>query len=267
MDDREPVSLDALSRYGAGEFILGKKLLGVSPEDIYPVLKNGGHFPLGAPGRCVFDDLDHEADLLANDIRGVFGAEEMLPPVSAEIDLDDFQVTGTLDGLTPKGRRAHTFGRLTEGRKIELWITHLFMNLVSPLPCPAASLMIGRGGKGAEQIRFDPLPNAGNLLRDLLSVYRLGMTLPLPLFPVASCAYARAVLDTGGRPPERKAMASIVRNFMSANPEHPGESGHPAVRRLFGIRNPLADTGETGFAELAVRVFGPMLQAEVGDAP
>lgn len=267
MEDREPVSLDALTRYGAGEFLLGKKLRGASPEDIYPILKSRGDFPLGVPGRCAFDDLDHEAGLLEEDIRRTFGEAEMLPPISAEVVLGDFQVTGALDRLTPEGRMAHTFGRLTEGRKIELWITHLFMNIVSPLPCPATSLMIGRGQKGVERCRFGALPDAAYQLRDLLAVYRMGVTLPLPLFPVASCAYAQAFLDAGERPPERKAMATIVRNFMSATPEHPGESGHPAIRRLFGTRNPLTDTGEAGFAELAVRVFGPMLRAEEDDTP
>jgi exodeoxyribonuclease V gamma subunit len=262
MEDREPISLNALDRFEAGELILTEKLQGASPEDIYPVLKGMGNFPLGTPGRCTFEDLDHEAGLLADDIQTAFGKEDILPPVSAEVVLEGFRVSGTIDRLTRAGRMIYTFGQLTEGRKTELWMTHLFMNNVSGLPCPAASMMIGRGGKGPRRCRFDALPNASDLLQDLLKVYRLGLTIPLPLFPKASCAYARAFLDAGEKAPERKVIAAILRNFLSASPEHPGECQHPAVRRLFGNRNPLADCGETGFAALSVRVFGPMLQVE-----
>jgi exodeoxyribonuclease V gamma subunit len=267
MEDREPISLDALARFGAGEYLLSGKLRDLPSEDIYPVLKGSGKLPLGVPGRIAFDDLDQEAGLLAEDIREAFGAEEMLPPVPAEVDLGGYRVTGTIDRLTERGRMVHTFGRPTEGRKIELWITHLFMNIVSSLPCPAASLMIGRGRKGVERCGFDPNPDAAGLLRDLLEVYRLGLSSPLPLFPVASCAYVRAYIDAGENSPEPKAMAAIIRAFLSTHTEYPGESAHPAVRRLFGTRNPLTDLGEAGFAELAVRVFGPMLRAEGEGAP
>jgi exodeoxyribonuclease V gamma subunit len=267
MEDREPISLDALARFDAGEYLLAGKLRGVSAEDIYPILKGRGKLPLGAHGRIVFEDLDHEAGLLADNIREAFGTEEMLSPVSAETRMGGFWVTGTIDRLTAKGRIVHTFGKLNEGRKIELWITHLFMNIVAPMPCPATSLMVGRGGKGPERCRFDVLPDAGDLLRDLLKVYRLGLSLPLPLFPVASCAYARAFLKAGEKSPEPKVMASIMGQFQSGRPEHSGESAHPAVRRLFGTRNPLMDVGEAGFAELAVRVFGPMLEAEGEGTP
>jgi exodeoxyribonuclease V gamma subunit len=259
--EREPIALDALDRFGAGEFVLGEMLRGRSSEKIYQVLKAGGTLPLGTPGRCTFDDLEHEAGLLAEDIRTAMGGEELLPPVSAEAMVGGFRVTGIIDRLTPKGRVVHTFGRSGEGRRIELWITHLFMNVVSTLPCPAVSLLIGRGGKGPGRTGFDLLPDAVDLLRDLMEVYRQGLTHPLPLFPVASCAYARAHIEAGGTP-GGKAMASILRGFFSTSPEYPGEGSHPAVRRLFGTRNPLAEAGETGFAEMSIRVFEPMLRAE-----
>lgn len=262
MEDREPISLDALDRFGAGEFILAEKLQGASSEELYPVLKGMGHLPLGTPGRCAFDDLDHEAGLLADDIQAALGEEDMLPPVSAEVMPAGFRVSGVVDRLTRSGRMVHTFGQLTEGRKIELWITHLFMNIVTGLPCPASSMMIGRGGKGARRCRFDALPHASELFQNLLEIYRLGLTIPLPLFPKASCAYARAFMAAGEKAPERKAMTTILRNFLSTSREHPGEFQHPAVRRLFGTRNPLLDEGEAGFAALSIRVFGPMLQAE-----
>jgi exodeoxyribonuclease V gamma subunit len=260
IDDREPISLDALDRYGTGEFVLGEKLGGRSSENIYQILKAGGDLPLGTPGRCAFDDLDHEAGLLADDIRSVVGEEEMLPPVSTEVVVGDFRITGTIDRLMPPGRVVHTFGRPGEVRRIDLWITHLFMNVVKTLPCPAVSLLIGRGKKGPERIGFDLLSDAEDLFRDLLEVYRLGLTRPLPLFPVASCAYAKAHIEAGG-PPGGKDMASILRGFFSTSPEYPGEGSHPGVRRLFGTRNPLEEVGPTGFADLSVRVFGPMLRA------
>ena len=65
--------------------------------------------------------------------------------------------------------------------------------------------------------------------------------------------------------PDRKTIHSITATFLGSNREHPGESQHPAVRRLFGSRNPLLDEGETGFAELALRVFGPMFRAGISD--
>jgi exodeoxyribonuclease V gamma subunit len=263
VEDREPVSLGALDRYGAGEFLLSGKLAGTPSEKMYQILKAGGGLPLGTPGRTAFEDLDFEAGLLSDDVLAVIGEGEILPPVSTEVVMGGFRVSGAIHRLTPMGRVVHTFGRPGEGRKIELWITHLFMNLVSSLPCPGTSVLIGRGAKGPERIGFDLLPGAQELLLDLLEVYRLGLTIPLPLFPAASHAYARAFIEAGG-PPGGKAMAAIGRGFFSTSPEHPGEGSHPAVRRLFGDRNPLAATGPAGFAELSVRVFGPMLRAEGG---
>jgi hypothetical protein len=82
---------------------------------------------------------------------------------------------------------------------------------------------------------------------------------------VASCAYARAFSDAGEKAPDRKTMTAIMGNFLRTHGDYSGESQHPAVRRLFGTRNPLLMDGASGFTALSVRVFGPMLRAETGD--
>jgi len=264
LEEREPIALDALTRFHAGEYLLKQKLRGIASEDIYPILKNTGNFPLGVPGRIAFDELDESAGLLADGIRSVYDEEEILPPISGVVILDGVRVSGTIDGLTSGGRRVYTFGRLTEGRKIDFWLTHLFLNALST-PCPNSSLLIGLEKKEVDRCEFPSLSNAEGLLRDLLEVYRLGLTVPLPLFPVASSAYARAFIDSGGNAPDYRTMARITAGFLRENPEYPGESMHPAIRRLFGTRNPLLDEGELGFAALSVRVFAPMLRAGMSD--
>ena len=230
MEDREPMALDALTRFGAGEYLLARKREGASSEELYRVLKAGGQFPLGTPGRCAFEALDGDTDLL---LRELGSGGEGLPDLPVELDINGVRVVGTIDSLSPSGRMVATYGKLNEKRKLDLWITHLLLNAAAPSACPPNSLLMGRSGKKIERIGFGPIESPVELLSDLLEIYRMGLTVPLPFFPIASRAYASAFLEAGGTP-DFKTLFENHGKFFCNQPGLSGgvaAPGHPAFIR------------------------------------
>jgi exonuclease V gamma subunit len=115
--------------------------------------------------------------------------------------------------------------------------------------------------------------NARTLLADLIDLYQLGQRAPLCLFPSASKQYAQVLRKLAGSPDgESRALEAARRTFA-------GSAGADAedayVQRLFVGVDPFAKApvpfdeaaalGLPSFAELAERVFGPLLDRSEAD--
>ncbi len=263
VDAREPLGLEGLVRYGAGEFLLSRKLDGNPAPRVQAVLKGEGILPLGTPGKCALAELDQMTDGIAEIGAGQEAGGVCLPPVSLDLRLGGVRVVGVIDRLTPTGRVVYTYGLLHPRRKLALWIVHLLLGCLPDAPCPVRSLLVGRGQKGPNTCGFATVADAPALVAELLALYSRGMRIPLPFFPAAAYAYVRKrQADAAGQ--DREAMAAAWNQFTRGAGGARAEGEHPAVVRVFGTGNALEDApgGGPGFRELALRVFTPLVRAE-----
>jgi exonuclease V gamma subunit len=118
-------------------------------------------------------------------------------------------------------------------------------------------------------VRFRPVSDPASLLQELLHLYRLGQTLPLPLFPRTSRAYSDALRSAGSDDGGRRAL-TVARTAFEPKKHSPipSEGEDVYVQQLFGDRDPLdpafrcfADDGSPAppFAAVACAVFDPLL--------
>ena len=104
-----------------------------------------------------------------------------------------------------------------------------------------------------------------SLLDELLRLYWLGQTVPLPLFPKASRVYAERCTEGGDA---QTALEAARREFVgSAHTPVVPEAEDDYVRQLFDTHDPLDPTfrfftdaaAHPSFAHLALAVFVPLL--------
>jgi exonuclease V gamma subunit len=126
--------------------------------------------------------------------------------------------------------------------RLGLWVRHLALNLAQPGGVRPHSLLVAE----EETLELRPVASAAHHLADLVTLLRKGRTEPLALFPETSLTF---VLHGPGN---RLAEAWEGRRNGRA-----GERDAWAVRTAFRGREPLAPP----FADLASRVFGPLLAA------
>jgi exodeoxyribonuclease V gamma subunit len=269
IDSREPLSLTGLDRFYAGESLLDGSIRGNPMEEILPLIHAKGVFPPGSVGQCTAEDLAGQVVPISEAIAEVITGGSPLPPLQVNLVVDGALITGEIEDLWPAGRIVHSFGSLNERRKLSLWIYHLLLNRMNDSRYPRQSLMIGRGKTGAERYELAPVPEeAKDLLSDLVALYRVGFSRPLPFFPATSYAYAAAWMkDTQGGD-THLAMSAALKKWRSSFPGLPGEGEGLGIQRVFGEMDPSAmdaPSPELSFTGLAIRVCGPMIRAERSD--
>jgi exodeoxyribonuclease V gamma subunit len=266
IDSREPLSLRGLDRFRAGESLLDGRIQGHAMEAVLPLIQAGGVFPLGAIGVLTAEDLAGQVTPICEAAAALrIGAP--LSPLQVNLGIDGSIITGEIADLWPNARIVHTFGSFNERRKLSLWIHHLILNGMNAGGYPRRSVMIGRGRSGAERYELAPLADeAIGLLSDLMALYRQGLSRPLPFFPAAAYAYAAAWMKEPGGGDPKSALAAALKKWRGSPQGSPGEGEGLGIQRVFGATDPFAldvSTPGLSFSELALRVCGPMIRAEM----
>ncbi|MDX9785946.1 MAG: exodeoxyribonuclease V subunit gamma [Desulfobacterales bacterium] len=266
IDDREPMSLMGVRRHLIGEDLLAGWVAGREMADMLPVIHGQGVLPPGTPGECLRDDLLSQVQPVAAAVREAL-TETPLAPLSVSLSINGVQLVGEMENLYPSARICCTFGAVTERRKMALWISHLILNCTTQAGIPKKSILIGRNKQGAERYELAPIPEkAPSLLLDLLRLYRLGHRVALPFFPVVAYCYASSFKRADPANAPSAAMAAARKRWRGGrfSPEAEGDS--PVVLKVFGDADPLGfdpKQPEWSFPELAMRVCGPLVDAEL----
>src|SRR5690606_27543903 len=132
------------------------------------------------------------------------------------------------------------------------------------------TVVLGRTQDNAVVVRrFGALagPRARELLADLVALYRMGHTSPLPFFPALSRAFVERVRKApGDREAERRALIMAARDLSDPKDWGVQEGADVHVQWAFRGRDPMGLSGEPvgadptpTFAEASLRVFGPLL--------
>jgi exodeoxyribonuclease V gamma subunit len=238
----EPFALDALAGYAADQLAFQLRRAGQTPNEVRCVLRAAGLLPDGRPGELA---LGRRLDDLEPIVQALQTAE-FVDPVEAELDLGPLRLAVRLDQLTRNGRIAWRAGRLRAQDRLEAWVAQLALAALAPAGIARRTRLVTR----TEDVEFG-IPRAPQAtLRVLLGLRARGEREALPFFPESALAYARG-MRTGEERAWRDAEKAWEKERQDA---------------YFSLAFGDVDALDERFAALALEVFGPMLDAEAGDA-
>lgn len=227
----EPFVLNHLEQHQLRHETVAGLLAGTGPEELFAAFSGSGRLPQAGFAEVQFEALAKSATAFANRLRSLLAMP--LPPLDVDLTIDGLHLTGQLTDLHLTGRVVWSSGKLKAGQLMALWIHHLVLTLMAPESLPRRSTLISRGDGKEEAVaeyHLGPVSDATAHLRVLLAGYHLGLTRPLPFFPRASLAWARAV-------PE-KAMDQ-ARKAWQGGYMFPGEGEEPEYLSFFANTDPL----------------------------
>lgn len=265
--DALPVALDALQRWAVGDRLLRDRLGGLDVDRCRAAEWRRGELPPGELGVAVLTDvLDDVEELVVASARYLTGE-----PGSRDVDVslpDGTRVVGTVGGVhdCPDGSGAAVrveFSKLAAKQRVRAWVRLVALTAAQP-DRRWRAVTVGRGARGGVATSIvgplDPT-NARGVLADLVALHREGLSAPLPLPTNAALVYARTFAGTGSAD---DALAEALRGWCDSRFPERDEA---VYARVFGtgagaeVLTP--DSGPTGFGDLALRLWRPLLAAEV----
>ncbi|MEZ0577249.1 exodeoxyribonuclease V subunit gamma [Nocardioides sp. MH1] len=269
-DDRIPIALEPLEEWAVGDRVLGDLMRGHHPDAAVARERRRGVVPPGALGDRLLQKVAGRAKPLAREALAHTGSA----PRTVDVDVDlggGRRLRGTVPEVHGDLLVRVSYSRLGPKHRLHSWIKLLALT-ASDADRPWRSLTIGR----AEQARADldvsrlaPLDHrATDWLRELVAIRDQGLVEPLPLPLKTSLKYARA------RRTHTDASAALDRaDFQSwrYDGRFDGERLEPEHVLVWGDKAALPGVGEPGegeephrFGALAMRVWSPLLESEVG---
>ncbi|MBL8398644.1 MAG: exodeoxyribonuclease V subunit gamma [Candidatus Accumulibacter sp.] len=248
LQDDEPFLVDFPSRRALLDRLLPALLGGADEERARSLALAGNELPGGPFGeRLLFAEV---AQMHA--FAMVLRPKLAVPRWSLPIARFDFTIEGTrwqlaapLTDLRPNGLLRYRYAKLGAGDYLAGWIEHLFLCACAPEGVELRTEWLS--SDGGYRLSRCPADEAYRLLSDLLTLYGHGLRQPLPFFPKSAWAYVTA---QGDRLTAARRAWSNHRKFAW------GEQADPAYLLAWrGVADPL----EARFAELAQRVFEPLL--------
>lgn len=273
LQPREPMELAGLAKWEVGDKLLHALRTTGNAGRASEALAAGGFLPLGTPA---FIHLDREMPVVQSivDQASAYQTGGRLANIEVNLHIGDIRLVGQLDSLWSQCRQEVTYSRPEGPRELLAWIQHLVLCHQTPADYPRETLCIGRDKQAASVIRFRPVADTGPLLHELLRIYQLGQTQPLPLFPKSSRAYAkhrRAALSKDPEAPEEASLETASNSYsgLGSSKGPSAERLDPYIALLFADSDPLRSTGTDqgdgstpsvpSFSALAMKVFAPLL--------
>jgi exodeoxyribonuclease V gamma subunit len=272
-EDCEPLDLSGLKKYVLKDRMLGIELEMERDVELYDLEKAEGSLPPGNIGKVWFNEAKREVDKFV-DLWGEQLKGEKSEPEAFDELVDGVRLRGEL-GPFVDGRqllyRCVEKSKLKGKDRLRAWVRHIFACAFSESDQVETRFFF----LANKFISFSPLGREVALahLKEFIGLYRSGMREALPFFPNSSHAYQV----------ERSKSASQAEE--ESEPEGPFS---PAIKKARAkwksneyrgvlIRgeeddsaNKLCFRGEPfdhpDFAELAGRVFGPLLENEREEA-
>ncbi len=266
VEDREPIELDHLERHKIGAALLEQALGTSALDDGLSRTRASGVLPFGTPGHLLYETIEEQAHCVELAARR-YREGGRLPPLEVDLEIGDTRIGGALGELWQCGQLRVQYGKLKARQRLSTWTRHLALQLVAPAGYPRSSVVVARADDGsAEVLGLVPVEQerARELLFDVVELYWLGQRAALPLFPESSLAYVEALAKRSGEPDaEQQALRQATLEFNKK--ANGAEAQDVYIQRAFDGYEPLGDSvpgaeaALPGFAELARRVFEPML--------
>jgi exodeoxyribonuclease V gamma subunit len=263
--DALPVAPDGLATWAIGHRLLADRLAGRDLDRCRQAEWRRGELPPGALGEGllarVLDDVEPLVAAAAEYRAG--------GPADRDVDIelpDGARVFGTVGGLYGHTALRVEYSRLTPKQRIRSWVRLVALTAATGEPWQAVTL--GRGERfGIARSLVGPLDpgSARAVVADLVAMRTEGLCAPLPLSALTGNTYAR--VKQGGAGPA-DAMEEAARAWANGAGAERADAAH---ERVWGRGAPAsvltAQEGPPGgeptrFGTLALRLWGPLLQAE-----
>jgi exodeoxyribonuclease V gamma subunit len=266
VDARDPLELDELAEWAIGQELLRRRMAGEDLVAAFASVAAGGKLPQGTPGRCLYEELSRAAEMVADAARRRVDGER-LEALSIDQTFGDVRLTGVIRDLWRSGQARWQYSKRAAKHELGSWIRHLALCLEPRAGISRTTVLVARSANDeSEVIRFGAVgtDEARALLGSLLDFHRLGSTLPLPFFPVASLRFVEVLRKDGD---EAKALSDARQKFLGSRSSHP-ERDDPYVALAFGERDPLrpdfrlfdgAAPEPPSFRDLALAICGPLV--------
>ena len=199
LEDAEPVTLDGLEQYRLREAVDLALNRHEDPERLKRILRRNGELPVGENGELLFRRTCEIMSRCPAPWR-----EERRPDpdrrILIDLTLGKVRLTGVAEG--DAAQREHWFRRcsgMTWNNMVCMQLRHLLLNVLLPEGVVTRALFFEN--KAFREQTLPPIPagEAEEKLLRLLELFREGMRRPLPLFPLASRAYATSERDEAER--------------------------------------------------------------------
>ncbi len=250
--DEEPFDLAGLERYLARDELVPALIVGQDVEIVEARIRARGRLPHGRLGAAAWTEALEGMDQIAETARKARGTK--ISPLEIDLTLGRFTLRGWLKDLTDRGRLAVRPATVKAKDRLRLWILHLVLCAAAPTLEAAQSLHIGL----EEVVRFGHQPEAARLLKALLERWWQGQSSPLSFFPETSWTYAATLARTGN---EDEAFKACQRAWQD-DYRGIGDAFDSAVQLAWRGRDPLGPA----FMEIAVEIFGPLIDATEAEA-
>jgi exodeoxyribonuclease V gamma subunit len=282
LSHREPASIESgLHAYQVRDSLLGRFRASGSIDGAWEALLGAALLPLGEPGRAALEGEEARMKPLLG-FLAPFRTETPLSPVPLALPLGPspssagalfggagvMRLAGWLRGLLPGAQLMARPGEVRPKDQLAAWLRHLALSALGDPRLPGVTIVAGAGGRGLAVHWFERVEpeRAIELLRELAVLFWDGQRVPLRFFPGTSLAYAEG-LSKGAE----AALASARAVFLPSGGAAPSDSEDPYVARFFRGAEVLEEPEGLGpeglpstdhaFASLAIRVWGPLLEA------
>lgn len=213
--DGIPIDLDALEKWGVGDRLVTDVLAGHDPQAAMTAEQLRGLLP---PGRLGERQLSEVTRVVQPIVVKALELRRGTPrTLDVDIDVAGVRVTGTVSSVFGNDLVTVTYSTLAAKQRFSAWIDLLALSAGHPDES-WRSHAVGRFRSGAQRALAGPLDHrAGELLGDLVDVYRRGLREPLPIPVKTALAYAeesaRLRMGADARPDERAAKAWVTDPF------------------------------------------------------
>jgi len=176
LDIREPFELDGLQAWQLRQQLLKSKLAESHQVDMLDYIKATGVLPQGVMGEQLFENEVEKVDDFVDKLVPHY-PEELLPAVSFQLKLNDFELSGQIEPVSKDGLFHYRMAK-TKGHDIlTTWISHLVLNAVKPKGIALNSVLLTED----KDYQFTAVDDPEALLTQLLAHYWQGIHQAIPL--------------------------------------------------------------------------------------
>ncbi len=244
LDDREPFELDWRVKYRLGQELAERSIRGEPLDEALPIVRASGDLPPAQLGDVTFRKLANEAEAFAKIVQ-THAAGEALPPFPISLKVDEFTITGAIDGVIGDALVRYRLADMKAKDMLATWVPLVALNCIRP----------GRGvliAKDTLQM-YRQVENAEAILRSLLKLYWLGLREPLKFFPQSSWEFARFTIE----PDDKKNPIEEATKAWDGGERSRGEIEDEWFDLAFhNTSNPLDDE----WRKIALEVYRPLIE-------
>ncbi len=244
VEDALPVELGPLDEYGVGARLLEARLSGIEQRTAILAEIARGTLPPRVLGKPV---IDRVSPVVEEIVRQAGEAE--LASAEVEVQLGERTLRGTVPDVGDGLLRTVLYARIRARHRLSAWVRLLALTASRELPFEA--VLVGRGeGRSVAVVRVGPVDVdvARRELASLVEVFDAGMREPLPLYCRTSAAFA---------------AGEDARTVWESGWNRPGEDADLEHQLVYGRSLSFDEVlADPRFAELAVRVWRPLLESE-----